>query len=94
MRLLLCQERVNLKHVLCGGNFLTRPPTGTLRHTILNSALLEMQTCERGLDASVRAFPVRRIGTVRRQISGGLPAKYASVSTEDRPTARLGNGCP
>jgi hypothetical protein len=36
-----------VKHVLCGSNFFTHPPTSTPRHTILNSALLEMETCER-----------------------------------------------
>jgi hypothetical protein len=31
-----CRDRreSTLKHVLCGGNFLTRPLTGTLRRTI------------------------------------------------------------
>jgi hypothetical protein len=31
-----CHDRreSTLKHVLCGGNFLTRPPTDTSRHAI------------------------------------------------------------
>lgn len=29
-----------MKYVLYGGNFLTRPSTGTLRHTILNIAYI------------------------------------------------------